>query len=100
VLIPDLEDARRYFNENPISFDALSGIARKTREHFPADVADISLEIYHDPEFPDEYPTLYVRKDQYDNSIMDEIDHLERECGSLLAQAGRLLITTDFRKRK
>jgi len=62
-----------------------------------ADRAELSLEVYRDPEIDDQYLTLYVRQERYDDTIMDTIKEVWREYQSDLAdKSGWLLVTTDF----
>jgi hypothetical protein len=59
--------------------------------------AEISLEVYRDPEFDDEYLTLYVRQDPYDEDILETLDRIgEEERRALSGASGWLLVTTDF----
>jgi len=61
--------------------------------------AELSLELYRDPEIDDRYLTLYIRQQTYDPEIMEKI---ETECrrfnGNLEQVSGYLLVTTDFRQ--
>jgi len=61
--------------------------------------AQLSLELYRDPEIEDEYLTLYVRLDRYDKTIVNTIKNIRKEYEDLLInKSGWLLLTTDFRK--
>ncbi len=60
--------------------------------------AEVSIEMYHDPEISDEYITIYVRQNKYDSDILDKIDSICREYEPALeGQNGWLLVTSDFR---
>jgi len=59
--------------------------------------AKLFLEIYRDPEIHDEYLTLYIRKNEYEEMILDRIDETMSEFEPALGSAsGWLLVTTDF----
>ena len=59
--------------------------------------AQLSLELYQDPEVEDSYLTLYVRQEPYDADILDQIEDVSRLFDAELATlSGWLLITTDF----
>lgn len=60
--------------------------------------ARLSLELYRDPEIRDEYLTLYVRQERYDEHIMDIIEDVCTEYrDKLIGKSSWLLVTTDFR---
>lgn len=60
--------------------------------------AQISLELYHDPEIKDEYLTIYVRQTDYEIETLHKIDAICKEFQEALeGVAGWLLVTTDFR---
>jgi len=57
----------------------------------------LSLEIYNDPEIEDEYLTLYVRQQHYDENILDKIEDVRKQYEEMLiGRSGWLLVTTDF----
>jgi len=59
--------------------------------------SQISLELYHDPEIHDEYLTIFVRQEEYEPDIIDQIDAICREYEQELAGIdGYLLVNTDF----
>jgi hypothetical protein len=61
------------------------------------DRAQLSLEVYRDPEIEDEYLTLYVRQQRYDPEIMDRIKEAWLDYqDKLVGKSGWLLLTTDF----
>ena len=63
--------------------------------------SQLSLEVYHDPEFEDEYLTLVVRQEVYDERLFDAIQDLRKEYQHELAGAsGWFLVTTDFEPPK
>jgi len=65
--------------------------------HLPE--ANLTLCLYTDPEIEDRYPVLYVRLDQYDDSVMERIEAAENEFINILSEKeGWLQITTDFKE--
>ncbi len=61
----------------------------------------LSLEVYHDPEIEDEYLTLLVRQEIYDECLLDAIQDVRKEYQQELAGAsGWFLVTTDFEPPK
>jgi hypothetical protein len=60
--------------------------------------AELSLEVYRDPEIADEYLTLYVRQAVYDRQVMVRIERVRaRYRDKLSDRSGWLHVTTDFR---
>jgi len=100
ITIPEPAEVRNYLLVYPDMINILLLIFNKIIEKFNSS-AQISLEVYKDPEIDDEYLTAYIRQEIYDESIMDLIDEISSECESLLANSsGWLLITTDFQPPK
>ncbi|MGB8219887.1 MAG: hypothetical protein WCE46_05830 [Methanoregula sp.] len=61
--------------------------------------AEISLELYSDPEIDDEYLTIYVRQNPYEPNIIKKIDAICEEYMNVLdIDQGYLLVTTDFQR--
>lgn len=59
--------------------------------------AQISLELYKDPEIDDQYLTVYVRQNEYETDIIKEIDAIcEEYAPAMTDEQGYLLVTTDF----
>jgi len=59
--------------------------------------AQISLELYRDPEIKDEYLTIYVRQNAYESNLIDTIDKLSKKFEEVLGEEENwFLITTDF----
>ncbi len=60
--------------------------------------AQLSVEVYQDPEIEDEHIIIYVRQANYDVDIMDTIEKIHATYKSkLTGKSGWLLVTTDFR---
>lgn len=61
--------------------------------------AQLSLALYNDPEFPDEYLTLVVRLPTYDGETVGRIERIcENRAAAWEQTSGHLLITTDFQR--
>jgi hypothetical protein len=59
--------------------------------------AQISLELYRDPEISDEHVVIYVRQAEYEDNLLGEIEAIQAVYSHKLAQRrGWLLLTTDF----
>ena len=60
--------------------------------------AQMSLELYQDPEINDEYLTIYVRQNTYEPDLIDKIDRVSVEFENILKDEREwLLITTAVR---
>ena len=97
VAIPDSGSLRAYLADHPDTVDALSCLGSAAARRF-GERSQVSLELYRDPEVDDEYLTLYVRQEDYDQDILDQIDDVSERCeASLQNTSGWVLLTTDFR---
>ncbi len=96
LVVPNSMEVGRYLTEHTGLSAVLPQICQRVREVFGPD-AELSLELYRDPEIDDRYLTLEVRQDQYESDIMDKLDALSEEFANELAQcSGHFLVTTDF----
>ncbi|MDP2897306.1 MAG: hypothetical protein Q8Q12_12260 [bacterium] len=96
IRIPDVVEVRDYLLRYPEMTDVVALVCDLASEHFGAGT-QLSLEVYHDPEMDDEYLTLHVRQQRYEQHIMKKIEDLWKACGPYLADtSGWLLLTTDF----
>ena len=87
---------RRYLLEHPDMINLLAVAGKAAGDRFRGR-AQLSLDLYQDPEVEDSYLTLYVRQDPYDADILDQIEDVSRLFDAELATlSGWLLITTDF----
>ena len=97
VEIPQLAEVRDYLLRYPDMMDVLQSVCRTASEELGA-CSRLSLEVYHDPEIEDEYLTLYVRQESYNEQILDRLERIYAEYEEELAErSGWLLVTTDFR---
>lgn len=96
IVIPNPEEVSDYLRQYPDIIDLVEFACEETRSHFLLPT-QLSLELYRDPESDDEYLTLYVRQEKYEEDIMDVIEDVwstyEHE---LTTKLGDFLITTDF----
>lgn len=96
IKIPRPDEARDYLARYPDVIGLAEKVCEMTRAEF-AGSAELSLELYRDPEIDDRYLTLYVRREKYDNSIMEVIERIQMGYEDELADlSGWLLVTTDF----
>ena len=96
IIIPRPAEVRDYLVRYPDMTDLVESVSELSREKLGTD-AQLSLEVYHDPEVEDEYLTLYIRQDTYDDHLLDVIDEVCAEYESaLVGRSGWLLVTTDF----
>jgi len=96
VMIPETSEVSEYILAHPDLSCLIPAICCKLIKMFPED-SKLFLEIYRDPEIHDEYLTLYVRKNVYEEQILDCIDEAMAEFERALGSAsGWLLVTTDF----
>jgi len=95
--IPQIDDVVEYLLEFPDMILTTERIARRVcRELYNS--AQLSLEVYRDPEIEDRYLVLYARFPKYDESTIEKIEAVENEYIDLLVgKRGWLLLTTDFR---
>jgi hypothetical protein len=93
-------NVRSYLLRHIAMTDLLPLICSIAREEFGME-AELSLEVYHDPEIEDEYLTLYVRMKEYDDDFMQRIEAVSVEFEDMLSErSGWFLLTTDFRPAK
>jgi hypothetical protein len=96
VKVPDSPEVREYLLRYPDVTDAITIVCDLASERLGVG-AQLSLEVYHDPEIEDQYLTVYVPQESYDERIMGLIEGLCQVCEQKLAgSSGWLLVTTDF----
>jgi hypothetical protein len=97
VCIADDDDLPRYLSSHPNLLAALSDLIHAARLAFPLP-AELSLELYHDPEIVDRYLTLYVRAEVYTDALVRKIEELSAQFGEKCSGEGAILVTTDFQQ--
>lgn len=107
VLIPAPNDVRRYLRRHDSLTEEVQFLCRTTVEMVQSS-AEISLEVYVDPEIDDRYLTLYVRQEHFDPRTLNMIrnisanqvgwrqERLGTRAGKESPTAGRIVVTTDF----
>jgi hypothetical protein len=96
VRILRAKEVQEYLDRHPDMTDALERASAQTRQEFGND-AELTLELYRDPEIDDQYLTLYVRQSHFDKRIMDRIESVRaRYRDALSDKSGWLHVTTDF----
>lgn len=98
VLLSDRQAVEAYLAANVDLAPILEGLCASARNAFGPRV-ELSLELYKDREQDDEYPTLYVRKDEYEPGILEQLESIMSPFHDQLAQSsGNILVTTDYRR--
>ena len=88
--------ARDYLTKHPDVRRPLMEVRSAALEEFHTD-AKIFVELFSEPDEDDEYLTLYVRQEEYQDDILDRIDAVRRQLRrSPVANTGRVFLTTDF----
>ena len=97
AIIPAPAEVGSYLKGHPALARLLPAISNATRMEFGPS-AELTLEVYHDPEVEDHYLALIVRLPAYDDSTMRRIDNIwDKFESELVDGSGWLTITTDFR---
>lgn len=96
IVISSHEEVSDYISRHPDMLEVLLHVAKLTSEEF-SNKGSLSVEVYNDPEIGDEYLTLYVRQEQYDDYILKQIDSIRERYEELLThKSGWIVVTTDF----
>lgn len=99
IEFPHVDAVVDYCVRNPGFYDVFLYASILTKEEF-GDNSQISVELYRDPECDDEYVSIYVRQDSYDNDILERIEEVCKEYEVALTDtSGWLLVTTDFKPK-
>src|SRR5262245_20454421 len=100
IAVPDRKAVRAYLRRHAYLAGAILAVCEAARKEFGSE-AELSLQLYRDPEVGDRYLTLYIRLDAYDGETMARIDRVSKKFERRLERAtGYLLLTTDFRPRR
>jgi hypothetical protein len=90
------EEAESYLAAHPQLAELIPAIAAEVRREFGTE-AELSLELYKDPEVHDSYVTLYVRKKCYEPDMLNRLESVSKRFQTRLEEvSGYLLIATDF----
>jgi len=97
IRVPEVPKVKNYLSNFPELIEILPSVCKVTREKFPPDKAQLSLEVTKDFSEDTEFLILYVRQEQYDEKIMEIIDDIRSTYGEkLIGKQGWILVTTDF----
>lgn len=97
IAIPGPLEVDQYLSDHANLKLLLPQICQRVRAEF-GKAAELSLELYRDPEIDDQYLTLYVRQSRYDANITEKLDRLNEQFSVALQNCtGYFLLTTDFR---
>ena len=89
-------EARLYLAEHPDLQSPLEVLWQAAVGEFGAN-AELSVELFADPEESDEYLTLYVRQHEYADDLLDQIEAFDDGQGSLFdGCSASILVNTDF----
>jgi hypothetical protein len=97
VLIPQPAQIRRYLSRYFDLTRIVRSVCKLAIDQFSGK-AQLSLEVYGDPEIEDTYLALYIRQAPYSEDILKSIEDLRAEYEvDLTDSSGWFLVTTDFR---
>lgn len=98
ILIPNPDDVKNYLFHFPDIIDLIIPICELVKEKFKHPT-QISLEVYHDPEIVDEYITIEIRQQKYDESVRKRIKEIRLKYNDeLIDKDGSIFVTTDYRQ--
>ena len=97
ISLPDVQSVTSYITAHPDTGPLLEQLASKLSVSF-GNSADVTLEVYCDPEIDDRYLTFYLRKPDLSPSDLELIDHISEEFSPGLATtSGWVVVIPDFR---
>ncbi len=96
IRIPRPDEVSDYLIRYPDVIGVTEKACDLTRSEF-AGRAELSLELYRDPEIYDPHLILYIRQEKYDSDIMEAIERIhEGYEEDMFDLESWLLVTTDF----
>jgi hypothetical protein len=97
IIVADPGSVFWYLSNHLDMVSLLLTICEVSIEKF-GDIAQLSLDLYEDPEIDDQHLTLYVRQHVYQDNILELIDEVtEAVSPELEHKSGWLHVTTDFK---
>jgi hypothetical protein len=88
---------REYLLQFTELLDMIPKAVEAAKKHFPE--AQLTMDVYQDPEIDDCYLVLYVRSKYYDDSFIERLEKAEAEfLNQLVNKAGWIQLTTDFQE--
>ncbi|MCS6773432.1 MAG: hypothetical protein RMM31_08580 [Anaerolineae bacterium] len=95
VCIEGRDRVVHYLTAFPSLIQTLFRAVSAAREHLPE--AELTLEVYQDPEIDDPHLVLYARQETYDPSFMERLERAEATyIDDLKYSKGWLNLATDF----
>ena len=96
LCIPNFPEVKSYLFHHPDMIDLVQPICKAVLDRFPPP-SQVALELFKDSEGDDQYLTVHVRQEQYDEDILDVLDEVSNQFDDILCDtSGWLLVTTDF----
>ncbi len=96
IRIPKPGEIRNYLSRYSDMVEVARIGCRAATEAFGPET-ELSLEVYHDPEFEDEYLVLFIRQREYPDDLLEVIDSVQEQYeAELQRRTGWFLVTTDF----
>ncbi len=95
VRLPNRAEVAEHLKQCPDLITVLEPVIATAQSELPD--AQLSLEVYHDPEIEDDHLVLYARFAHYSPDTMARIERARTQYRERLLQRGAyLLLTTDF----
>jgi len=96
VRIPDPAEVVEYLVRFPELISVVDAVVRLAAKMLPE--AQLTLQVYHNPEIDDQYLVLYARFASYDETTIERIRAVRDKYRPLFKNTSCwLLLTTDFR---
>lgn len=97
IRIPQVPKVKNYLYNFPELIEILPLVCKLTKDKFPSDKAQLSLELDSDIEGQDEQLVLFVRQDHYQENILEIIDEIRSKYSDILAgKKAWFIVMTDF----
>ena len=97
INVPCTSEVAGYLVKHLDTLSALERVAAVAAARL-ADHAQLSLELYRDPETADKYLSIYVCQTEYQDELLEQIESVWDEYDPYLRDvSGWILTTTDFR---
>ena len=91
-----LDDVRAYLLQHIDLIDILPFVSRIASEAFNLE-AELTLQLYRDPEVEDSYLAFFARTRQYDGEFFEKISRIRSGYTDLMTgKSGWILVTTDY----
>jgi hypothetical protein len=96
ILLPNLPEVRAYLRQHSDLAKLVPAVCAEARREFGAE-AELTLQLYRDPEIKDRHLSLYVRLPSYNDGVSGRLDRATEPFEDELCNAsGFLVVTTDF----